>query len=71
MSKKEMISRLVDNYYDDIIKVSDTVWEYAEAGMKEYKTAKFYEEFWQQQGFKLEMGLADMPTAFVVRESLL
>ncbi|MBQ9966101.1 MAG: amidohydrolase, partial [Clostridia bacterium] len=65
MSKKEMISRLVDNYYDDIIKVSDTVWEYAEAGMKEYKTAKFYEEFWQQQGFKLEMGLADMPTAFV------
>lgn len=65
MSKKEMISRLVDNYYDDIIKVSDTVWEYAEAGMKEYKTAKFYEEFWKQQGFKLEMGLADMPTAFV------
>ena len=65
MSKKEIISALVDRYQEDVIKIGDTVWEYAEAGMKEYKTAKFYTEFFQEKGFKVEVGMADMPTAFV------
>ena len=65
MSKKEIISALVDKYQDDVVRINDTVWGYAEAGMKEYKTAKFYEEFFAEKGFQVESGLADMPTAFV------
>ncbi|MEA4920754.1 MAG: amidohydrolase [Clostridiaceae bacterium] len=65
MGKKEVISRLVDKYSGDMKKVNDTVWEYAEPGMKEYKTAKFYESFFAEKGFKVESGMADMPTAFV------
>ena len=45
MSKKDIVSQLVDKYRDDIVKINDTVWEYAEPGMKEYKTAAFYEDF--------------------------
>lgn len=65
MSKKEVISRLVDKYYDDVVNINDTVWGYAEAGMKEYKTADFYVDFWNKKGFKVTKGVADMPTAFV------
>ena len=65
MSKKETISRLVDKYQSDIVKVNDTVWGFAEPGMKEYKTAEFYESFFKEKGFKVSSGLADMPTAFI------
>ena len=45
MSKKDIVSQLVDKYRDDIVKINDTVWEYAEPGMKEYKTAAFMKTF--------------------------
>jgi aminobenzoyl-glutamate utilization protein B len=65
MNKKETISRLVDKYTQDIIEVNDTVWGYAEPGMKETKTAAFYDAFFKKHGFKVDMGVADMPTGFV------
>ena len=65
MSKKDIVSQLVDKYRDDIVKINDTVWEYAEPGMKEYKTAAFYEDFFKEKGFNVKSALADMPTAFI------
>ncbi len=65
MSKKEKISKLVDKYYDDIVLVNDTVWDFAEPGMKEKKTAEFYVDFFKKRGFKVDEGVGEVPTAFV------
>ncbi len=65
MNKREMISALVDRHYDEIKLVNDTVWAFAEPGLKEYKTAEFYGKFFEERGFKVAMGVGECPTAFV------
>jgi aminobenzoyl-glutamate utilization protein B len=45
--------------------LSDEVWGYAELGYKEYKSSKTLEDALEEAGFKLERGVADIPTAFV------
>ena len=65
MDKKEMISGFVDRHLEDIALVNDTIWEFAEPGMKEYKSAAFYGSFFEERGFHVDMGVAEVPTAFV------
>jgi aminobenzoyl-glutamate utilization protein B len=55
----------IDQNQKKIIELSDKVWEYAEVGLKEEKTSKLLADFIEKQGFKVERGVADMPTAFV------
>lgn len=43
---------------------SDYLWEQAELAFKEYKSAARLEEVLQEEGFAVETGLADIPTAF-------
>ncbi|MEA4920753.1 MAG: amidohydrolase [Clostridiaceae bacterium] len=65
MNKKNMILSLANKHYNDIVSVNDTIWEYAEPGMKEYKSAGFYEDFFKQKGFEVKSGVGGVPTAFV------
>jgi aminobenzoyl-glutamate utilization protein B len=46
-------------------KISDAIWSYAELGLKEYKSSKLMIETLEKAGFKVEKGLAGMPTCFV------
>jgi len=46
-------------------KVSDTIWSYAELGMQEFNSSKLLADTLEQAGFKVERGLAGMPTCFV------
>jgi aminobenzoyl-glutamate utilization protein B len=48
-----------------IIDVSDTIWEYAELGLQEFKSSKLIADKLENHGFVVERGIADMPTAFV------
>jgi aminobenzoyl-glutamate utilization protein B len=48
-----------------IIEGSDTVWRLAELGLVEEKSSKFLASILDENGFSVEMGVADMPTAFV------
>jgi aminobenzoyl-glutamate utilization protein B len=48
-----------------IIEASDTVWNLAELGLVEEKSAKYLATILEEHGFTIEMGVADMPTAFV------
>ncbi len=43
------------------------VWEFAEVGLKEYKSAELLAKACRDEGFAVEMGIAGMPTAFVAR----
>jgi len=46
-------------------KISDAIWSYAELGMQEFKSSKLLADTLEQAGFKVERGLAGMPTCFV------
>jgi aminobenzoyl-glutamate utilization protein B len=46
-------------------KISDTIWEYAELGMQEFKSSKLLADTLEQAGFTVERGAAGMPTCFV------
>ncbi len=46
-------------------KISDAIWEYAELGLQEFHSSKLLADTLEQAGFKVERGLAGMPTCFV------
>ncbi len=46
-------------------RISDAIWSYAELGLQEYKSSALLAGTLEQEGFKVEMGLAGMPTCFV------
>ncbi|MBS3793989.1 MAG: amidohydrolase [Candidatus Thorarchaeota archaeon] len=48
-----------------MIEVSDQVWEFAELGLQEFKSAALIADTLEKFGFKVDCEVADMPTAFV------
>lgn len=46
-------------------KISDSIWSYAELGLQEYKSSALLIKTLEEAGFKVEKGLAGMPTCFV------
>ncbi|MCX6562716.1 MAG: amidohydrolase [Candidatus Aminicenantes bacterium] len=46
-------------------RISDSIWSYAELGLQEVKSSKLLADTLEQAGFKVERGLAGMPTCFV------
>jgi len=48
-----------------IIGWSDKVWDFAELGLLEFKTAEYLSNISEKAGFKVDRGVAEMPTAFM------
>jgi len=48
-----------------LIDIHDKIWGWAEVGLQEYKTGKLLADILEKHGFKVERGVAGMPTAFV------
>lgn len=46
-------------------RISDAVWSYAELGLQEHKSAALLIRTVEEAGFRVEKGLAGMPTCFV------
>lgn len=55
----------VDANQELLCDVNHQVWEFAEVGLAEYKSAKLIADTLEKAGFEVERGVADMPTAFV------
>lgn len=49
---------------DKFKQLSDKLWEYAETGMREYKSAGAYAEFLKNEGFTVNEKICGMDTAF-------
>jgi len=64
-NEKETAIRIIESMQDELIKVSDTIWSYAEIGLEEYKSSKLLADFAEKNGFKVERGISGMPTAFI------
>ena len=62
---KEKAWGWIDKNAERIISLSDRVWEYAELGLVEEKSSKLLADELEMHGFKINGGVAGMPTAFV------
>ena len=62
---KETAVKWIDENEKEIIGLSDTAWDYAELGLLEHKTSKLWADEIERHGFKVDRGVAEMPTAFI------
>jgi len=62
---KEKALKWISENESRIIQISDNIWKFAELGLQEFKSSALLTEELKKDGFKVEMGVAGMPTAFV------
>ena len=62
--KKQAIADLQAKY-PDYKKIAVQIWKYAEVGYKEYQSSALLQKTLKDNGFTVEAGVADIPTAFV------
>lgn len=62
---KESIIASIDQQQDRLIDISDQIWAYAETALEEYQSAKVLADYAEEQGLRVERGVAQMPTAFI------
>ena len=61
--KKEAF-QAIDANADRLARLSDAIFSYSEIGFQEYNTVKLITAELEKHGFKVERGVAEMPTAF-------
>jgi aminobenzoyl-glutamate utilization protein B len=62
---KETAYQWIDENEKRIIEWSDRVWGFAELGLLEFKTSEYLSGVAEKHGYKVDRGVAEMPTAFV------
>ena len=62
---KAAIAESIDKHQEDLIGISDAIWAHAEIAFEEYESSKLLADYAEKNGFKVERGVAGMPTAFV------
>jgi len=55
----------VDRHAAQLAELSARIWAYAEIALREHKSAAALADFAEQRGFRVQRGVAGMPTAFV------
>ena len=61
---KEGVSKEIDSFKNDIIKISDTIHDEPELGYKEFKASKLLTSELERFGFTVVKGIAGLPTSF-------
>ncbi len=64
-STKQAVITSVDSRHNELTSLSDEIWAYAEVAFQEKKSSKALADYAEKQGFKVERGVAQLPTAFV------
>jgi aminobenzoyl-glutamate utilization protein B len=62
---KAAAARELDAGYEQYKKTALQIWGFAETGFQEFKSAGLHEKNLSDNGFTVQAGVADMPTAFV------
>lgn len=62
---KQEVIRSIDSKYEQYRGIAGTIWNFAEVGFQETKSSALLQETLTKSGFKVEAGVAGMPTAFV------
>jgi len=62
--KKEEAAATIEKHRAELIKMSDQIWTFAETALRETRSSRVLADYAEKQGFKVERGVAGMPTAF-------
>ncbi len=62
---KQEVIKSIDSGYDSYTAVANKIWQFAEVGFQETKSSALLQETLSHAGFKIEAGIAGMPTAFI------
>jgi len=63
--KKQAVAASIDARRTDLVSLADQVWAFAETALRETSSAALLADYAEKQGFRVERGVAGMPTAFV------
>ncbi|PCJ95030.1 MAG: peptidase M20 [Flavobacteriaceae bacterium] len=64
-SNKKAVIAAVENHKSELIKISDSIWAIAETAFEEHQSSEILANYAEKNGFNVERGVAEMPTAFV------
>lgn len=64
-ANKKAILASVDKHQEALIELSNKIWAFAEIALKEKQSSKVLADYAEAQGFTLQRGVAEMPTAFI------
>ena len=62
---KQAVIASIEKHKENLIKISDDIWELAETAFEEHESSKILADYAESQGMTVERGVAGMPTAFV------
>ena len=62
---KESLIKMIDNDKDKFGDIAMEIWDYAEMGYQETKSAALLSKTLEDAGFTIEKGVAEIPTAFI------
>ena len=63
-SSKKSIIASVEKHEEDLIKISDSIWELAETAFNEGESSRILANYAEKNGFIVTRGVAKIPTAF-------
>lgn len=61
---EDQIASLIETYQEEVIQLSDRIWDIPETRFQEYESFKILSNFLERKGFKVERGVGDIETAF-------
>src|SRR5262245_22040890 len=64
-ANKEAAVASVEGHRPELVELANQVWAFAETALKETRSSKVLADYAEAQGFKVERGVAGMPTAFL------
>ncbi|WP_339845060.1 amidohydrolase [uncultured Dokdonia sp.] len=62
---KQAVIAAVEKHEKELIRISDEIWSIAETAFEETQSAEILASYAEKNGFKVDRGVAGMPTAFV------
>jgi aminobenzoyl-glutamate utilization protein B len=63
--KKQAAAATIEARRADLVSLADQVWGFAETALRETRSAALLADYAEKQGFRVERGVAGMPTAFL------
>ena len=57
----------IDSQSGEAREISRVIWQFAEVALEEFKSAELLEDLLEQNGFAVQRGVGDLPTAFIAR----
>ena len=64
-ANKKAVVASVEKHEKELTSISDNIWSYAELSLAEHQSSKALSDYAEKNGFKVERGVAGMPTAIV------